>query len=131
MALRRLQADVAWSHTVLADHDLAARIKSATAVVRELSPRKLTSPAPLLERDQFLKGVGLRPPHQKRDTKSTPRRQEAGTALPSPNSAHRDQATSAKCRGAAQFERSSHIGWRRPDWLGLPGLNSPPKLFAL
>jgi hypothetical protein len=25
------------------------------------------------------------------------------TTLPSPNSAHRDQATSAKCRGAARF----------------------------
>ncbi len=35
--------------------------------------------------------------------KIAPRRQGARKTLPSPNSAHGDQAISAKCRGAAPF----------------------------
>jgi hypothetical protein len=43
--------------------------------------------------------LSVQRPHQKRDTKTCPRRQGAGMGVPRPNSAHRDQAIAAKCHG--------------------------------
>jgi hypothetical protein len=60
-------------------------------------------------------------PHQKRDTRTCPRRQGAGMGVPRPNSAHRDEARAAKCRVTAPVERHSHVRPWRPDWLAGAG----------
>ena len=70
-------------------------------------------------------------PHQKRDTKTCPRRQGAGMGVPRPNSAHRDEARAAKCRVTAPVERHSHVRRWRPDWLaGAAGFAPPHQEFV-
>jgi hypothetical protein len=63
--------------------------------------------------------------HRKRDTKKSPRRQEAGMALPLPNSAHRDKPTSAKCPRYRAVLSDIRLLTRETDSTGWGGLDRP------